>query len=645
MRHARTLSIPIAIVCTLAMSIMYLADTYLHHALDMTIARDAENRATNWSRELLARTPVTELLASNHSDDASLLDRLSTSAEKNGFVHIKLYSPKGSLLLDLDDPSFQPDPIPQDIDNVARDVFNSGEIDTTLFQEHGNPTSQTFVETYLPAIGPDGQAFGVIRVSVDATSMSNSLHHVFHRLSRLLIFGSAVVYLIPSLVLIFKAEQLRAKDRVLLDLSMVDSLTGLLNRRAFNDRSAEVFRRRKFAPIGVLFFDVDRFKAVNDDLGHDFGDALLRHVATSIRSVTRPEDLVGRIGGDEFMVVSSPATREGLLDLGVSIQAAMDKPFSHNGTTILPSLSIGAHLSLPVETREKAIHAADLATYRAKANGRAQLVLYDPEMGVAQTRRRYVEATLRKAMTEDQGFFVEYQPIFGAGGHAVRGFEALLRLRDGKGELISPAEFIPIAEESGLIVDIGRKTLATVLRAAKAWPAHLFVSVNLSAVQFKDGNIVDIVRHELRQAEFDPARLEFEVTESLLLEYENRVTEQLSGLKALGVAISLDDFGTGYSSLGYLWQYEFDKLKIDRVFLQGFDLASEKYRKVIGTIVMLGRNLGMEVTVEGIEGAHQLSMLTEMGCDQFQGYLLGRPMSEAAAGALAQPTGAERAAG
>lgn len=627
------------------MSIMYLADTYLHHALDITIARDAENRADNWSREWIARTPLPDLIVQIQSGDTGIIARLSAAAEKNGFHHIRVYSPKGMLLLDLANPGPLSGPLAQEVDLVARTVFDSAQIKTTLYNDHHGDGSRTFVDTYLPAVGPDGQTFGVIRLSVDATSISNSLHNVFHRLSRLLIFGSAVVYMIPSLVLIFKAEQLRAKDRVLLDLSLIDSLTGLLNRREFNTRSTAVFKRRKSAPVGVLFLDVDRFKAVNDDMGHEFGDALLRHIADSIRSVVEPDDLVGRIGGDEFMIVAPVATLERLLDIGIALRAIMDEPFSHNGTTILPGLSIGAHLSPPGETREEAIHAADLATYRAKANGRARMVINEPEMGAAQARRRTVEASLRRALTEDQEFFVEYQPIFGAGDREIRGFEALLRLRDSRGELISPVEIIPIAEDSGLIVEIGKRTLDQVLRAASAWPAPLFVSVNLSAVQFKDGNIVDIVREALRTADFDPARLEFEVTESLILEYESRVNEQLAGLKSLGVSISLDDFGTGYSSLGYLWKYQFDKLKIDRVFLEGFDLASEKYRKVIGTIVMLGRNLGMEVTVEGIEGQHQLSMLTELGCDQFQGYLLGRPMSEAAAGVLARPADAERAAG
>ncbi|WP_168770593.1 putative bifunctional diguanylate cyclase/phosphodiesterase [Flavimaricola marinus] len=645
-RYGKALAIPAAIVCILALSIMFVADVYLHHALEKTIAYDAENRARNWSEDIISRTPELELIAIGRSPDRGGLDGLRGSAEKNGIYWIRLYSPKGLLLLDLDDSGFHPASDRHSGDAIAREAFRSGEGQTTLRETtDSDGLSRVLVETYIPVDSHDGRRFGVMKVTVDQTGFAQSLNGVFHNLNILLIFGSAVVYLIPSLVLIFKAEQLRGKDKALLELSQFDPLTGLLNRREFNNRCAALFDRRRFQLIGILFVDVDRFKNVNDDLGHEFGDALLKHISTRIVSALGPTDLIGRIGGDEFMIVSSFTTRSDLADLGNAIQAAIDAPFSHNGTTITPSLSLGGHVSRPGETLEAAIHAADLATYQAKANGRAQLVMYSPEMGSAQDRRRAIEAMLRDALASDSGLFVEYQPIFGNKAAEIVGFEALLRLRSQRGNPISPAEFIPIAEDSGLIVQIGEWTLTKVLKTARDWPEDLFVAVNLSAVQFKDGNIVEMVRDRLFEAAFDPARLELEVTESLILESDEDVKEQLAALKAMGVSIALDDFGTGYSSLGYLWKYQFDKLKLDRAFLEGFNFASDKYRQVISTIVELGQNLGMELTAEGVETPQQLSMLAEIGFDQFQGFLLGRPMSADAAAALLTTEPHRKAAG
>jgi len=320
------------------------------------------------------------------------------------------------------------------------------------------------------------------------------------------------------------------------------------------------------------------------------------------------------------------------------VREALRRTFTYKGSTVTIGVSLGMHLSVPGEVEDWALHAADLALYRAKANGRDQIVRFSPDFDTDLRRRRHVEASMRGALSGNNGFFVEFQPIFQLCCERPTGFEALLRLRDEDGALISPAEFIPIAEESGLVTEIGVMTLECVLNTAKAWPKDLFVAVNLSAVQFKPGDFVDIVADLLDRSGFEAARLNLEVTESLLLEDEENVRHQLDGLKALGATISLDDFGTGYSSLGYLWKFHFDKLKIDRTFLQGFDVNSEKYSQVIETIVMLGHNLEMDVIVEGVESELQLDMLKQLGCDQFQGFLLGRPMSASAALVFANTT-------
>lgn len=242
---------------------------------------------------------------------------------------------------------------------------------------------------------------------------------------------------------------------------------------------------------------------------------------------------------------------------------------------------------------------------------------------------------MRKSLSGEGGFSIQFQPIFTDSRTTPAGFEALLRLHDAAGESISPMEFIPIAEECGLITQVGYLSMRCALQTADGWSGNQFLAINLSAVQFKDGKLVDHVRSLLRETKFDPARLSFEITESLLIEDEESVSEQLFELQMLGVSISLDDFGTGYSSLAYLWKFQFDNLKIDRAFLAGFNHSSDRYRAVITTIVTLGHNLGMSVTVEGVETEEQFEMMQEVGCDRFQGFLLGRPMDRHAAFELA----------
>lgn len=641
--YARALAMPVLIVCALASSMIYLADAFLHHFVTQTIASEAEQRAGGWSESMVDKAPELALISDGTVLEDEALDRIMADATADGVFRIHLFSPDGGFLQASDD---HPVAINEVITETARQVFLTGELNTSIFEEiHNEHHPESHVETYLQVVGQGGEVHGVVKVFIDTTNFSNVMHHVFHKLSRVLIVGLAVVYLVPSLVLIFKAEQLRQRDRVLLELSSYDPLTGLLNRRELNNRANNIFNARVIRSIGVLFVDVDRFKQVNDELGHEFGDRLLEHIAKVINDHTGPDDLVGRVGGDEFMVILPTIGGSALTRFAQDIQIAMREPFSHNGTTITPSISSGAHVSAPGETLDQAIHAADLATYRAKANGRGQLVTYTSDLGDVQDRRRHVEGVMRSALGGSGGFFVAFQPIFSDHGKTLAGFEALLRLEDRDGTTISPAEFIPIAEESGLIIEIGQLTLLCVLRTAKDWPPELFVSVNLSAVQFKVGGIVEMVRNQLETSGFDPSRLELEVTESLLLEDEDQVSQQIDGLRALGLSISLDDFGTGFSSLGYLWKYKFDKLKIDRVFLQGFDNESERYRQVIGTIVTLGHTLGMKVNVEGIESETQLLMLGELGCDQFQGFLLGRPEPRVETEALIQNQAAFREAG
>jgi diguanylate cyclase (GGDEF)-like protein len=639
-RYLRTLVAPIVIVCALAVVITYLADHFIDRAINVTVLKDAEERAHIWAEEVTARTPELVQMANGVMVELALLEGISASADVNKIFCFKLFAADGRLLVVSDgrllvvsdEPLYMDEGGEADDSKIARRVFATGISDVSIHDGTEKPNRpDTYVEIYIVAKGPDGSNFGVIKVFVDASYLSHALHDIFHNLGRLLIVGLAIVYLVPALVLIFRSEQLHTRDRDLLQLSLYDPLTETFNRRAFTSRAEALFDERENQDIGIMFFDLDRFKEINDDFGHEFGDRVLGYVARVLRRSLGPSDIIGRLGGDEFIILS-PGANHSWFDLtAAQIFSALATPFTCNGNTVALSISIGAHLSPLGEDVDQAKHAADLALYRAKANGRGQLAKYSAELDDALSRRRHVEVCMQRSLDGYGGLFIEFQPIFHSCGHRIAGFEALLRLRDPDGGLIPPVEFIPIAEASGLINQIGYKSLEYTLEAAKDWVGDHFVAVNLSAIQFKNGKLVENVEFLLEKTGFDPTRLELEVTEGLLLEDDEQVSKQLRDLKNLGASISLDDFGTGYSSLGYLWKFQFDKLKIDRVFLEGFDFHSEQYRQVIATIVTLGHNLGLTVTVEGVETEAQLTMLKQLGCDQYQGFLLGRPMSVEAA--------------
>jgi EAL domain-containing protein (putative c-di-GMP-specific phosphodiesterase class I) len=259
-----------------------------------------------------------------------------------------------------------------------------------------------------------------------------------------------------------------------------------------------------------------------------------------------------------------------------------------------------------------------------KSSKLGDFIAYDPSMDEEAVRRRSIEARVREAITSD-GFELFYQPIVCGSTHEPLGFEALIRLPTGDGQFISPADFIPIAEARGYIKEIGSWVIRQATRQLALWPDHLFISVNLSAVQFRDGDLVDIVAQALRDSGIAGHRLEIEVVESLLLDRSDLILDQLSALKRLGVSIAMDDFGTGYSSLGYLWRFPFDKLKIDQSFMLAFGEGEANVSQIIETIVSLGHHMGMKVTTEGVETADQVAALSAMGCDQLQGYHFGRP--------------------
>jgi len=420
---------------------------------------------------------------------------------------------------------------------------------------------------------------------------------------------------------------LRAAQSRISFMARHDLLTGLPNRAVLHeDLERALSRNQRGEELALLCLDLDRFKPVNDTLGHAAGDALLKQVAERLLACARESDLVVRLGGDEFALVqfgtpqpaSSTVLARRLID-------ALAQPFDLDGHRVHIGSSIGIAVApLDGDNPETLMRNADLAMYRAKSEGRGTLRYFEPEMDARMRARRGLEADLRLALTRGE-FELAYQPQFDTDSRTVTGVEALLRWRHPQRGLVSPIDFIDLAEETLLIVPIGHWVLQQACRDAQAWPSHVRVAVNVSVLQFRDGSLLHSVLAALKASGLPPRRLEIEITESSLLRNTQLTHDVLSQLHALGVRISLDDFGTGYSSLSYLHNFPLQKVKIDRSFLEGID--TDRPLTLLRGVARLSADLGMSVVVEGIETNEQLELISADGTvTEAQGYLFSRPV-------------------
>jgi len=405
-----------------------------------------------------------------------------------------------------------------------------------------------------------------------------------------------------------------------------DALTDLTNRALFREKMIEGLARAAAdgTAMAVLYLDLDNFKTVNDRLGHAIGDRLLCWVADRLRQCVGETDTVARLGGDEFAVLQCGPQPESAERLARRLVEVINRPPPFDGQLVHSGVSVGIAIA-PLDGLEadQLMKCADLALYQAKARGRGTYEFFRPEMEEQARTRHLLETDLRGALEAGE-FHLVYQPQIKLGTGELTGFEALLRWNHPKRGQISPAEFIPVAEETGLIVPIGEWVLRTACAAAAQWPAFVKVAINLSPVQFRARGLAAMVTSALAAAGLAPGRLELEVTESALLQDDAATIAILHQLRALGIRVSMDDFGVGYSSLSYLRKFPFDKIKIDRSFIGtlGESLGS---KAIVRTIASLGSNLGMETTAEGIETAEQLDLVREAGCTEAQGFHFSRP--------------------
>ena len=454
------------------------------------------------------------------------------------------------------------------------------------------------------------------------------LLHTVPALAIALVVAAAITFLLARRIR-NASRELQASEAQAQHLAFHDPLTGLPNRALFSDRfdRALVQVRETGAPIALLYLDVDRFKNINDTLGHPAGDDLIRELSRRLVGLVRSADDVARLGGDEFAIIqtgiSSAHDVEILCD---RIIRAVGQPFELLGNSAFVGISIGVAIAPDCGVdRAELIRKADIALYAAKVEGRNQSRIFHEEMDSSLQRRRQIERELREAIAAGDQLTVAYQPFFSSGAASIVGFEALLRWRHPKHGTIPPGVFIPIAEETGLINSIGEWVLREACHAATRWPGKR-VAVNVSAVQFRSSGFALKVVEILAEAGLAPDRLEIEVTETVLLDAAERSSATLTALRAAGVRVSLDDFGTGYSSLTYLQKFPVDRIKIDQSFVRNVD-SDAAANAIVLAMVDLARALGVGVTAEGVETAEQRDFLKKIGCDELQGFLLSHALS------------------
>jgi diguanylate cyclase (GGDEF)-like protein len=432
---------------------------------------------------------------------------------------------------------------------------------------------------------------------------------------------------------IIEREKSEAKTRY---MALHDTLTGLPNRLDFRHRLQDTLINGdpSIGKGAVLFVDLDGFKAVNDQFGHAVGDGVLSLVAQRLRTTVSPGDCVARLGGDEFAILRSGRTTDSdLRILGQNIIRSVSMPCPIDGHEAVVGASVGVTLLTENDLDPSAIlHRADVAMYEAKSNGRGMVCFYDRSMDREMEGRRMLEADLRHAITTG-GFHLHYQPLVGLIEGDIVGFEALLRWEHPVHGEIAPSDFIPLAEETGLISRIGDWVIRAACEEASRWPKPVKIAVNVSPVQFLRGNLVATVMSALAQSRLHPSRLELEVTESVLIDRTNRNVTILKQLRELGVKLSIDDFGTGYSSLNYLRNFQFDKIKIDRSFVRDV-VHDENCQAIVRAISDIAIKFGVTTTAEGVETSEQMAYLASELYTEGQGFLFGKPMSANEAQAL-----------
>jgi len=595
-------------------------------ATEHLLYQNATSAARNWARLLAENVPDLEKIAAGQQPSAAAMTFFRWAEKAGNVFRYEIYNRSGYSQFVSDHGI-----VAVDISEFSSDAVRSIATGQPVVDVREGKSPQRppfFAQAYVPVV-VDNKIVAIVAAYVDQTEKHDQFHKtfLFAAVSLCLLIGLS--FAIPAVAWYRRTKEKQHGDRRIRFLAHHDALTGLANRTQLIERleNALAVLPLRGGYLAVLFIDLDRFKEVNDTLGHDGGDFLLKTVAERLRAVIRIDDVAARLGGDEFVVVQTGISgKDQAEDFAHRLVSAIIAPMTFKQQEIVATARIGVALAPTDGTDpERLLKSADLALYKSKADGRNCIRFFVPEMDASLQARIAMEKTLRDAVLHER-FILHYQPLFEISRERLIGFEALIRLPAEDGTLIPPMAFIPVAEDMRLIGKIGIWVLREACKAAATWPEPLTVAVNLSPAQFEVGSMSTIVASALKESGLAPRRLELEITETLLLGNSEAIMTELQALKAMGVAIVMDDFGTGYSSLSYLWRFPFDKIKIDRSFMQGFDASSRDAETVVKTIIALGCELDMRVTVEGVETANQAAFLEGVDADQVQGFFYGRPI-------------------
>ncbi|MBK1615734.1 GGDEF-domain containing protein, partial [Rubrivivax gelatinosus] len=590
----------------------------LHGIAERHPEEDATRVARGWTQQLGRAVPRADSLFGPAPAPRALLP-LAGLRGATGVYAFRLYAVDGRATLASQD---LPGAAPADAAARVRRLLAGGAASVQLHRS-GDDRAAVRAEVWLPVGGESGP-LGAAEVHVDldeiaAVTTRSAMAAGFTALAGLLGVGLAGLLLWRS-----HARGERSAREHMDYLAQHDPLTGALNRASFVV-ALQRATQRPGAGVAVLCLDLDRFREFNEWLGRGAGDALLRQVAARLRAMVRSGDLVARLGSDEFAVLADTADAEALAGLAQRIVDSLKQPYALAGRSCEVGASIGIALhGVDGDGADKLVQHADLALARAKADGRGAFRFYDARLDDELQRRRRLGVELRDALAGNS-LALHFQPLQEAASGRIVGYEALARWPHPERGFVPPTTFIALAEQTGLIEELGTWVLHAACAEAAGWPDELTVAVNLSPAQFRrDGAIVETVAHALARSGLAPARLELEITESLLMARTEPVLQALHALRALGVRIAMDDFGTGYSSLAHLWRFPLDRVKLDREFTH--NLAGDaKVGVIVGSVVSMAHALGMRVTAEGVETEAQRQALATHGCDELQGFLLGRP--------------------
>jgi len=589
--------------------------------------QNATRAAQNWAQYLAANVSDLQQIASGETPSSASMEFFKATRKSGEVFRYTIFNRYGYSILIADrDTVTEVDLSNYNAEAVRSINQNRAVVDAQEGREPSQPAY--FAEAYVPVL-VDGNPVAVVAAYVDQTVEHDSFYRAFLLAAASLCLLTALAFGLPAIAWYRRTKEKQQADRRIQFLAHHDVLTGLANRARLIERleAKLALLSTTGGMLALHFIDIDHFKQVNDTLGHDGGDFLLSTIGQRLQALIRIEDMVARLGGDEFVVVQTDLADKSQAEaFARRLGAVLAAPIYFKEQEFCTRYTIGVALA-PADgvTPERLLKSADLALYTGKAAGRDCVRFFSPEMDEALQQRIKLEKIIRDAVAHD-GFTLHYQPVFEMSRNKLVGFEALARLPAPDGTLIPPSQFIPAAEEMRLIDKIGTWVLREACKTATTWPKHLTVAVNLSPAQFESGEIKEVVADALAYSALEPHRLELEITETLLLGNNERTMAQLLELKKLGVAVVMDDFGTGYSSLSYLWKFPFDKIKIDRSFMESFDKSDRDVEIVVKTIIALGRELRMGVTVEGVETANQVDFLYDADADQVQGFYFGKPV-------------------